>query len=550
MESATSENETDRRRVPIPQVLSLAEGHRQAGRIAQAENLCWDILRARPNHPEALHLLGIIAHQSGQAAMGMDLVRRAIAAAPSVALYHSNLCEMARLAGRLDEALAAGMRSVALDPASAQALNNLGIVYFERNDFDAAIDFYCRSLAIDPASPTVQSNLGNAFRSSHRFDEAIAAHTRALELRPDYVDAMANMASALHLSGRLTEAAALYRRALALAPKNANSHHGLSLLLLLDGNLSEGWAEYEWRWQSTETKPRRFRGAEWRGEVLGNRRLLIHSEQGFGDVIHFCRYLPLIKDRAERPLLMLPAELTELMAENFPWVEIVAAGSAGKIEYDCYVALLSLPFLMQTTLATIPSVVPYLRPPAAAAARWAAKIQPMAGLKVGLVWAGNPNHINDRKRSLPLAALQPIIDVPGVRFFSLQRGSGEHEVVALPPEGIVNLGPWLANFGETAAAVSELDLIITVDTSVAHVAGALGKPAWVMLPAVPDWRWLLDRSDSPWYPTLRLFRQTRQNDWDGVIGQIATELAAMAGGASESRLPLTAAEESFTEEPT
>jgi tetratricopeptide (TPR) repeat protein len=525
-------------RLTLPQALALADQHRMAGRYAQAQDLCHQVLRHHPRNAVALHLLGVTAYHMGQVPAALDLMRQAVAARPDVAIYHSNLCEMYRLTGRLDDALAAGQQAVGLDPRSPQAHGNLGIVHYERDDYEAAIDSYQRAIALAPDVPQHYSNLGNAFRAIHRLEESIAAHQRAIALQPDFVDAYANLGSALHLIGRLDDAVAAFRHTIALAPQNGNAHHGLSIIMLLRGELPEGWDEYEWRWRSTEVQPRRLTGQEWLGEPLNGRRLLIHAEQGFGDVLHFCRYLPLFRERIGRALFLVPQALHGLMAATFPWLDVIYPGlRTTGVGHDVYTAVLSLPRLHRTTLATIPATVPYLAVPAAARQRWAERIGNGEGLRVGIVWAGNPKHINDLNRSLPLNALAPVLGVAGVRFFSLQVGGREREIERLPEGKVTDLAPELGDFIESAAAIAALDLVIAVDTSVAHLAGALGKPVWVMLPWVPDWRWLLDRSDSPWYPTMRLYRQPVRHDWTTVLQQVADDLAALAEGNRDRAAP-------------
>jgi tetratricopeptide (TPR) repeat protein len=519
----------------LPEVIALAERYRGAGRLAEAEDLCWQVLHKHPHHAPALHLLGIVAHQLGQTPAALDLMRQAIAASPDNALFCSNLCEMSRQAGRVDEAIAAGLRAIALDPSSPNAFNNLAIAYYDKDEFGSAIEYGRRAVALAPGMANGHSNLGNAYRAVHRLEEAIAAHERAIALRPDFVDAYANLGSALHLIGRLDDAVAAYQRALALDPQHGNAHHGLSIITLLRGDFGRGWREYEWRWRSTEVPPRRLGGTEWRGEPLGGQRLLLHAEQGFGDVLQFCRYLPLFRERIGRALLLVPQPLHALLAATFPWLEVIHPGERTEpLAYHRYCALMSLPLLHGTVLETIPAQVPYLRVPAPAIERWAARIGGDA-LRVGIVWAGNPKHINDMNRSLPVEGMAPFLQVPGTRFYSLQVGGHANDIARLPGAGIMDLAPQLTDFVETAAAVAALDLVIAVDTSVAHLAGALGKPVWLLVPFVPDWRWLLDRSDTPWYPTMRLYRQPARFDWGTVLARVTADLAVMAGARSRSR---------------
>jgi tetratricopeptide (TPR) repeat protein len=492
------------------------------------------VVTAQPRHAEALHLLGITLHQGGDAAGAIEMLQRATAANPAVPLYHSNLGEMLRLAGRFDEAVAAGERAVALHPGYAQGLNNLGIAYYDRREYEKAAECYRRALARDPTFAEAHNNLGNAYRVLHKLDESIACFDRALRLRPNYVDAVANQASALHLIGRIDDAIAAYRKAIAMQPMHANAHSGVGLLYLMNGDFAEGWYEYEWRLRSTEITAPTLPAAVWGGESLQGRTILIYSEQGLGDALHISRYLPLLRERGATVLLRVPPPLKALFAESMPWLQIFSDVKTPLPPYDCHCALLSLPHRFETRMETIPATVPYLRAPEAALQRWTARIPAdPAALKVGIVWAGNKMHVNDLNRSIPLASWAPLLAVEGVRFFSLQVGETAGQV-ADGAGKITDLSTELTDYAETAAAVEQLDLVISVDTSIVHAAGALAKPTWVLVPFVPDWRWLREREDSPWYPTIRLFRQAEHLKWEPVLARVAQELAAAT--ADRSRL--------------
>ena len=526
--------EPERHWTTVQQVLARVEQLRQLGHLAQARDLCQQVVTAQPRHAEALHLLGIVLHQAGNSAGAIEMLQRAVAVRPDVPLYYSNLGEMLRLARRFDEAVAAGERAVALHPGYAHGLNNLGIAYYDRREYERAAESYRRALARDPTFAEAHNNLGNAYRSQLKLEEAIASFDRALRLKPGYVDAVANQASALHLSGRIDEAIAAYRKAIAMQPMQANAHSGIGLLYLMNGDFAEGWYEYEWRFRSTETSTPTLPGAIWGGESLQNRRILVYSEQGFGDALQFCRYLPLLRERGATVFLRVPPPLKALLAESMPWLQISSEAKAPLPAYDCQCALLSLPHRFETRMESIPATVPYLRPPEAALARWAERIPAAPGeLKVGIVWAGSKLHVNDLNRSVPLATWAPLLAVEGVRFFSLQVGD-ETRQLAEAGQKVTDLSPLLTDYAETAAAVAQLDLVISVDTSVVHLAGALARPIWILIPTVPDWRWLRDRDDNPWYPTVRLFRQATMFEWEPVLAKVAQELAAAV--ADHSRL--------------
>jgi tetratricopeptide (TPR) repeat protein len=514
----------------IGDALALAEQHRLAGRLLEAEAYCRQVLAAEPREPDATHLLGLIAHQSGKLDEAITQLRRAVALAPDMPLYHANLGEMCRLAGRVDEAVAEGRRAVALKPDYPEALSNLGVALFEQKDFEAAAAHHRGAIALNPDFALAHSNLGNALHSLKRFDEAIASYRRAVALDHNFADGWSNLGTTLHHAGEYEESVAALRRAVALAPQHANAHSGLGILLLMRGDFAEGWDEYEWRLQSSEVKGPRFPQHPWQGESLAGRHIYVQAEQGFGDTIQFARYLPMLQARAGRVTLRVHQSLLTLVRESLPGVEVLGDRGKPAPPVDCECALLSLPRMFKTRLETIPAGVPYLRPPAETAAHWRGRLGAMTGLKVGLVWAGRPEHVNNFRRSVDLAALAPLFDVPGVAFVSLQVGPSAAALAAPGAPSIAQVLPEHADFAETAGAIAALDLVIAVDTSVAHLAGALGKPAWVLLPSVTDWRWLIGREDNPWYPTLRLFRQQDDEPRAELIARVKAELEAVSRG--------------------
>jgi tetratricopeptide (TPR) repeat protein len=527
--------------MPPHEALTYANRCLNDGRVMEAEAICHRLLDVQPDLPEAEHLLGIIAHHQGKLGEAIGHVQRAIKLAPGIALFHANLGEMQRLAGRPKLAVEAARRALAIEPAMTAALSNLGVALCELEDYQEAARAQRKAVAADPNFAEAHCNLGNALHGLKRFDEAAAAYRRALELKPDYADAWANLGTTLHHGGDFDEGIFALRRAIALAPHHANAHSGLGILLLMRGEFGEGWDEYEWRLRSTERKGPRFPQKPWQGEALAGKHIYVEAEQGLGDTLHFARYLPLLAARAGKVTLRAHQQIVALLRESFSGITVL--GDRGEPEpYECDAALLSLPRLLQTRLETLPASVPYLRVPAAAAARWRKRFAKMAGVKVGLVWAGNPDHVNDHRRSLALTALTPLLAVRGVSFASLQVGPRAADVRKRRRRkpAIQDVSADLLDFTDTAGAVAALDLVLTVDTSVAHLAGALGKPVWLLLPWVTDWRWLLGREDCPWYPTMRLFRQKEGDDWTGVIARVAKELAAVARGNTAALMPFKA----------
>jgi len=523
----------------IGEAMQYADRCCNNGRLVEAEAVCRQILQGQPNTPEAEHLLGVIAHQNGKLGEAVEHVRRAVKIAPNVALFRANLGEMHRLAGRPKLAAAEARRAIEIDPNMVAAHSNLGVALYELKQYEDAAAAHRRAIAVKPDFYEAHSNLGNALHALKRFDEAVASYRVALNLNENYADAWANLGTTLHHAGEFDEAKAALRHAIALAPLHANAHSGLGILLLMHGDLGEGWDEYEWRLRSSERKGPRFPEAPWEGESLAGRHIYVQAEQGFGDTLQFARYIPLLAARASKVTLRVHQQLTALLRESLPGIDVL--GDRGDpAPYQCDAALVSLPRIFRTRLETIPAQVPYLRTPAKALARWQRKLAGLPGLKVGLVWAGNPDHANDMRRSLDLKRLAPILDVPGVSFVSLQVGPRAADLKSQRARKILDLSADLTDYVETAGAVCALDLVISVDTSVCHLVGALAMPVWVPLPWVTDWRWLIGREDNPWYPTMRLIRQKRGEDWAEILPRLARDLAAVVGGDTGPLMPFRA----------
>lgn len=412
----------------------------------------------------------------------------------------------------------------------------LAIGHEQAGRFAEAEAVYRRVIAVMPDHAGAFSNLGNLLMRRQCLEEAEAAYRRAVALCPTMAEAHNNLGSLLSLRGRAEDAEAAlaaFRRALALKPDYADARRNLALLLLSLGRFDEAWREYEARSAvaASQAIPPDLPFPPWRGEPLAGKRIALWPEQGLGDYIQFVRYVPLLKAMgAARVTLYCPPALTLLLLTVAGVDELRDPRDAGSApDHDYWVFPLSLPLHFGTTVASIPARLPYLRALHDRHAAWQGRL-PDPGLRVGLLWRGNPRHRNDDQRSLPgLATLAPLWAAPGVRFVSLQKGSGEEEALAPPPQQpIVALGGEIRDFADTAAIVAQLDLTISVDTAVAHVAGALGKPCWVLLPAFgTDWRWLRGRTDSPWYPeVMRLFRQSVAGDWTEPVAALAAALAA------------------------
>ncbi|WP_109481000.1 tetratricopeptide repeat-containing glycosyltransferase family protein [Paraburkholderia sp. C35] len=535
-----------------------------AGRLDEAERGYRQTLEADPHHADALHLLGVVLLSGGVWAEAEALIRwaislrddasfhanladllmkrrripeaeaacrRAIAIDAGCALAHFLLAEAANGAARVAEAEQTYRRAIACQPDLIAAHNNLGTLLMSVNRLDEAVAMFHSALAVDPHYIHALYNLGMAQLRSLRLDEAETAFRRALDVRPDHRDALHNLATTYKLAGRYAEAEHCYRQTLASHPDFADARFNLGILLLMLGRLDEAWPHAEARYSPQRHQkhvPPPSGTPQWQGEPLEGKSLVLWHEQGYGDCVQFARYAPLLKARGVRHLtLMCPEPLKPLMT-TLDGVDQVCTHTSEIGPSDYWAYPMSMPLQFGTTLDTMPASLPYLQALPERIARWRVRLGTQPGIRIGLVWKGFAENAHDATRSLPgLAPLAPLWDVPGANFFSLQKGQGEDEAAA-PPAGqpIVNLGSDITDFADTAAIIAQLDLLITVDTAAAHVAGALGKPCWLMLPRDwTDWRWLLERDDSPWYPgVMRLFRQSDSRDWPDVAERMAQTL--------------------------
>lgn len=415
---------------------------------------------------------------------------------------------------------------LAQTPQRPEALTLLGILRRRAGHAGEAEALYRAALAAAPHYADAHHNLGNLLMDQGEQDAALAAFLRANALRPDWPEGCNRVAATLHALGRLDEAEPWFQRALALRPDSADIHWDHALALLAAGRYAEGWQEYEWRWRRGQPAPRDFAQPYWRGEPLAGRTLLVYVEQGYGDAIQFLRFLPAVKALGARVVLELHAPLAPLIDATLGADAVVVTGQPLPA-FDLHVSLLSLPLCLGIGADGLLGAEPYLKPSAERVARWQGRVA-AGGLRVGLVWAGNPNVKNDRWRSPRLEPLRPLLDLPGVHFYGLQKGDGERDAAALALPRFTALGPEIGDFADTAALIAALDLVITTDTSVAHLAGALGKPTWVLLHASPDWRWGHRGERTPWYASVRLYRQVRLGDWSAPVAALARDLAARA----------------------
>jgi tetratricopeptide (TPR) repeat protein len=432
---------------------------------------------------------------------------------------------------RFEEALIYFNLCDELRPNHGPTLNIRGLVLHNLNRFEESLTDYRRAQALDPANPDICTNIGNNLHSLGRDEEALTWFDRSLELRPDFAETITNKAISLIELRRFDEAFAAYRQAMVLDPSLALAEWNLALHQIMTGNFEAGWAGREARWKMPAVSARYQKPSQpmWLGaEPIAGKTILIFPEEGLGDFIQFVRYVPMVAARGARVILVVQDALYPLMS-GLTGVSHCLPLADVTLPFDMYCAISSLPFAFGTTLETIPSATPYL--PACEESRlqvWENRLGSHDRLRVGLVWSGNLQHKNDHNRSIPLRMLAQILDIDAT-FVSLQKDvRPDDKVTLLERTEIVDLTDHLTDFTETAALVSCLDLVITVDTSVAHLAGAMGRPTWILLPYTPDYRWMLDRNDSPWYPTVRLFRQDEKREYRSVLDRVRTELAAQA----------------------
>jgi tetratricopeptide (TPR) repeat protein len=504
----------------------------QQGKVAAAEQIYRQVIAQDPGNPDALHLLGLIAQDAGNYAAAVELMNRAIASEPGIPLYRVNLAKVFRGINRLDDALASVTRAAELNSRFVEAHVERAACLKSMSRFGEAERVARQAVQLAPDRAETHGVLGNVYADQGKLDAAIFEYQNALRIHPNFGEAVSNLGEALRKLGRYDEAETYFRQAIGLTPNVGEPHFNLAITLLVRGQFEEGWREYEWRWRQIGVHPRKFDALPWDGTPLHGKTILLYGEQGLGDTIQFIRYAPLVKEQrgagriivqCDRPVARLVrsvAGVDEVVRTDAPLPALPAI--------DVHCPIVSLPMRLKTTLGDIPNRVPYIAVDPAEAAAWRRKLA-LSGdvLNIGLVWAGSAVNKNDRNRSAKLSDFAPLAKIPGIRWINLQHGLPAEQLKQKPAKWTIDdPTPDVRDFSD-AALMTQLDLILTVDTSVAHVAGALGCPTWVLLPHVPDFRWLLERADSPWYPTMRLFRQERGGDWRGAIDQVAAALGSL-----------------------
>jgi Tfp pilus assembly protein PilF len=488
--------------VDTRQQFQSALEHHRAGRLREAEAGYRQVLALETSNPDALNMLGVVANQLGRRTEAVSLLLRAIEIQPDRAGYYGNY----------------------------------GLVLASGLDWQLASDAFRKAIQIDPSMATAHNNLGNVLRELGQLTEAESELLTAIALQPDYADAFNNLGNVYQELQRLAEAIAAYERALAIRPTFVEARVALGSTLLLSGDYSRGWLEYEARWQAAgRSADRGFTQPLWDGANLNGKSILLHAEQGLGDTIQFIRYVPMIRQMgAGQVIVLCPPELNPLLAVQ-PGIDRVISDLSALPRFDVHCPLLSIPRMVGTRLENIPTESPYIFSDPAIFKSWKRRVSALPDASnIGIVWAGSASHANDQNRSMRLTDLAPLAQ-DRIRFFSVQKGEPAIQTrLPIPGMPLVDWTDELGNLAQTAGLIANLDLIISVDTAVAHLACAMGKFVWLMIPAAPDWRWMWNRADSPWYPTARLFRQPRRGDWRSVIHDVRNALVEFTKTGSAS----------------
>jgi tetratricopeptide (TPR) repeat protein len=543
------------------------------GRLEEAVDCFLRALHARPGWSQALNNLRLAYRGLEERPDAIDALQRAARQWPEDAEVHYRLGMVQVKRGGLEDAAASLGRAVRLDPNHADAHYNLGVALLQRGRNEEAPECFRQALRLRPAWPEAHYNLGVACLKNSLWEEARAGFEKAVQQRPDYADAVCLWGQALvkldrldeamerfgqairmqadfpdawcfrgfalAVGGRLGEALASFEEALRLRPDHAETHFERSLVWLLQGDWQRGLPEYEWRWKTDRFGEMPARYPRWDGSPLEGRTVLLRAEQGYGDTFQFVRYAPLVQQRGGKVVVSCPDGAVPLLSRS-PGIDRLVAASTETPPCDLEAPLLSLPLLFGTTPETVPAPVPYLFPDPALVEQWHRELPPGPPFKIGISWQGNPAYRRDHYRSIPLRHFAPVARLGGVQLYSLQKGHGTEQLREFAEQfSVIDLGERLTEragaFTDTAAVLANLDLLVTSDTAIVHLAGGLGVPVLMALPRIPDWRWLLDREDTPWYPTVRLFRQTERGDWGSVFERIAAAVRVLLQSFQDSR---------------
>jgi tetratricopeptide (TPR) repeat protein len=510
---------------------NLGYALREKGQVDEAIANYLKAVELKPSWAEAYCNMGLALREKGQVDEAIAHYLKAIELKPSYAEAYCNLGYALREKGQVDEAIANCLKAIELKPSCAEAYCNMGLALQDKCQLDRAITCYQKALQLNPIFAKAYSNLAGALHEKGKYDEALVFFYKAIQLNPNLADTYCNLGITFTKKCQYDEAFKSYEKALQINPNHVAARWNLSLILLLLGNFERGWQEYEWRWKKKEmiAFERNFVQPLWDGSAIKGLTILLHAEQGLGDTIQFIRYVTLVKERGARVIVECQKELKSLF-ENMEGIQEVVIRGEDLPAFDTHCPLLRLPLVFNTTLDSIPAKIPYITVDDATIQKWKSKFHYNdTKLKVGLVWSGNPKLKGDSNRSMSLTAFKPLAKLNNINFYSLQKGEAAQQ--ARDSTEVIHLIDYteeIGDFSDTAALIENLDLVISVDTSVAHLGGALGKSVWTLLPCEPDWRWMLKREDSPWYPTMRLFRQPSPGDWESVIAKVKDELMKLS----------------------
>jgi tetratricopeptide (TPR) repeat protein len=495
----------------------MAINHHQTGRLPEAIAGYQQVLQQHPENADAWHLLGVIAAQTGQHETAIERIKHAISLNSQSPSFYQNLGNVYQELGQISQSIERYRKAIELNPDFVDAYKNMGMAYKKQGQL-----------------PEAMLNYGIYHHKQGQYQQAIAFYQEAIQLQPDFAVAHYNLGSAYKDRGQLSEAIPCFEQAIQLKSDYVDAHLSKGLTLLLLGDYQQGLLEYEWRLETQQFDDfKQLKVPMWDGEPLEGKSIVLGNEQGLGDAIQFVRYAPRLRKQGARVILSTPPALVSLFGECLEGrFEVLEEGRCNIYDYDCHVSLMSLPRLFQTNLETIPDCTPYIFPPKAVPDRC---ILPSShAYRIGIVWAtGKLNAKLYQQKSFSPELFMDLLDLGNLSLYSLQVGDDASQIEPwLNHERVHDLSPLLQDLADTACFIEQLDLVITADTAVAHLAGAMGKPVWVLLPFVPDWRWLLERQDSPWYPTMRLFRQPKKGDWASVFQQVNQKLQAVLEGES------------------
>lgn len=513
-------------------LLQKATALHDARKFGEAAAAYRDLLRLEPDNVLVMHLLALVAMQFDNAAMVLTLSDQGLALRPDFAVLHQDRATALRRLGRKEEAQAAIERALTLDPKQADFYDTLSAIQRDLRRYNQAVTSLKTAIAMEPDNAKFYNNLGICLGRMGANEEALAYLNRYITMRPTMAEGYNNRANILKTLGRYQDAIDDYNRALTINPDIFMGKANKGICHLVLGNYTEGWSLFEDRKPGNlPPEAKRFDPAQrWHGEALPDKTLILYNEQGLGDTIQFCRYIPFVKERVGRLILQIQPPLINWLKAHWPELSFITPDDPLPA-HEAQCPLMSLPHIFKTQLNTVPFPGGYLKADKGKTAFWKTRLPQDGKKRIGLVWAGNPDHMNDHIRSVGIAQLAPLWQVPHVHFISLQKGERPlAQLLALPSSvSMMPLGHELNDFSDTAALLKNIDLLISVDTAVLHAAGALGVPAWAMLQYDPDWRWMIGRSDTPWYEKTRLFRQKNFGGWNSVAEEISDALRQLAG---------------------